>query len=111
MTRGRGRPRKLIDTEILFSMIRENKPIAAIARHLKINKDTIYANYWDVIKAGRAALQDDIRRRVDEELPRLLAAKAERDRRALLASIPKRRKKRPYVKRNWVFWSQYKYSA
>lgn len=51
----RGRPRKEIDEGVLFHMLKNKAPVSAIAKHLGVNRDTIYVRYRHLIREGRLA--------------------------------------------------------
>lgn len=53
--RQRGRPKKDIDVGVIFHMIHNKATIKAVARHLGINRDTIYANFQAVIDRARVS--------------------------------------------------------
>ena len=53
--RKRGRPKKCIDIGVMFHMIKNNAPIAAVARYLGIHRDTLYVNYRQIIEDARKA--------------------------------------------------------
>lgn len=53
--RKRGRPKKCIDIGVMFHMIKNNAPIAAVAKYLGIHRDTLYVNYRYIIEDARKA--------------------------------------------------------
>lgn len=50
-----GRRRKEIDPGIIFHMLLNKAPIAAVAKHCKCHPDTIFANFGDIIREARQA--------------------------------------------------------
>lgn len=54
----RGRPWKEVDAGIIYHMLKNNVPVSRVARHLGIHRDTIYANFREVIDEGRAGWRD-----------------------------------------------------
>lgn len=52
-----GRPRKEIDTGLLFHLIKNKCSVAAAAKFLGIHRDTIYSRHRSTIEEGRAANQ------------------------------------------------------
>jgi predicted nucleotidyltransferase len=74
-TRKRGRPRKDVDVGIVFHMIRNKAPIAAVSRHLNIHRDTLYANFRSVIDAARLSHSEAWKVIYDEMFARFLERK------------------------------------
>jgi hypothetical protein len=75
MKRNRGRPRKDINVGLVFHMAYNDAPVAIIAKHIGVHRDTIYANYRNDVEKGR-----ELRRKVRSEefekwLPKFLEEK------------------------------------
>lgn len=63
-----GRPRKKIDPGVVYHMTKNNAPVAAIAKFFKVHRDTLYANFKEEIKEGRALYYKELYARIDAYL-------------------------------------------
>jgi hypothetical protein len=54
LCKSRGRPRKEIDTGLMFHMIKNSAPIKAVAKFLGVHRDTLYTNYRSIIDEARS---------------------------------------------------------
>lgn len=68
----RGRPRKEVDPGIISHMLQNGAPIAVISKHVGVSRDTIYANYGDVIRQARISNNELMRKRIHERLAEIL---------------------------------------
>lgn len=44
-----------MDSGIIFHMLKNNAPVKLVAKHVGVHRDTLYANYREVIEGGRAS--------------------------------------------------------
>ena len=100
--RKRGRPRKDIDHGILFHMVKNSAPIKAIACYFSVHRDTIYANFPDIIKEAQASYNQSLR--VIQEITLIKWLKEKRMKEAEKQAA--KRKKRRY--RRCFFYGRYR---
>ena len=88
----RGRPKKKFDVGLAFHMLKNKASIAAVARHVNVHRDTLYANYRPLIEAARIAHREAWKIIADERFRQFLEKerlkeeakrKKRRDRRAI----------------------------
>jgi hypothetical protein len=73
--RRKGRPRKDVDVGVIFHMLKNGAPIAAVARHIGIHRDTLYTNFRSVIEEARVSHHAAWKVISDEMLWKLLEKK------------------------------------
>lgn len=66
MLRKKGRPKKDVDVGLVFHMLKNNAPITKVAKHIGVHRDTLYANYPDLIKEAYASHREAWRKIADE---------------------------------------------
>ncbi len=64
--RPKGQPKKILDEAILLKMAAEDCTVSEIASELDCHRDTIYANYSDILKKGREQGNCSLKRKLFE---------------------------------------------
>lgn len=93
MQKKRGRPRKDINSGLVFHMAYNTAPVSFIAQHIGVHRDTIYANCREDLKAARALQMQDQRAGTEEWLAKFLA---ERRLKAIERKIREKEQRRRY---------------
>lgn len=92
----RGRPRKIIDPGVVFHMIKNCAPITAVANHLGVHRDTLYANFPVLIKEAYASHREAWGKISDEMFANWLEQKR------LIEELQQpKRKKRKYLRKQY----------
>lgn len=94
----RGRPRKDIDVGVMFHMLKNSAPLAVVARHLGVSRDTLYANFPNLIKEAYASHRATWRKIAEESFAKWLEAKKLKDEAKRIKSIKRRYRRKNYYR-------------
>lgn len=92
-----GRPKKAIDEGTMFHMLKNSAPVRNIAKYFGVHRDTLYANYGDIVREGRKAYYEAVYARIDE------VTKKYKEEQAIKEAMKKpKRRPRGFPKSLWI---------